>query len=80
MAVGAGIILRPTGEPFVPIHQNSPTEPAPAAETAKKPVGVLGIHEAGEDPLGLFLKIRRQRDFIVSLHAGILPEGLLEGT
>ena len=50
--------------------------PAKAAEEA---VRMLGIHQAGEDPLGVFLEVGGQGDLVVRLHAGVLTEGFLEG-
>src|SRR5208337_2344760 len=76
--VGARIVLSPTGIALAPVHHHSPAETAPAA-AAESGVGVLGIHQAGENVLGAFLPVRRYGDLVIPFQAGINAERLLQG-
>src|ERR1051326_8829627 len=78
MPVRARIVLRPTGATLAPVGRPAEITESPAG-AIEKSVRVIGVHQAGLDPLGLFLVVRRQRNIVVSLHAGINPEWLLEG-
>src|ERR1022692_1828611 len=76
VAVGARIILGPHGVAFGPLAAASKAkaEAAPAAT-----VGGLRVHEAGEGPLGLLLKVGRKRDVAESVfHARKFAERQLE--
>src|SRR5258708_34603009 len=73
MPIGARIILRPTGAAFEPRAGC-----AVSIEAAKTGPGMLWIHQAGENPLGFILPIRRQLHVVVGLEAPINAKGPLE--
>src|SRR5580704_17804429 len=73
MPVGARIILSPTGAAFEPRGSGSITVIAGEAR-----MGMLRIHQAGEDPFGLILPVWRHFDVVVGLHASIETPGTLE--
>ena len=72
--IGARVILGPTGPTLAPI-----AVAAPESATAARAVGVLRIHQPGENPVGLSLVIRRERDVVIRLHAGVDAPFHLEG-
>src|SRR5712692_10033977 len=71
MAVGARVVLRPGSAAFAPVHA-PPTEAAGEAG-----LGMIGVHEAGLNPLGLVLPVDRQGDVVVGLHRYVETEWLL---
>ncbi len=73
MPVGPRIILSPTGAAFQPRGPRAVTVVAPETR-----VGMLGIHQAREDPFGLLLPILRHLHVVVRFHAAIETPGPLE--
>lgn len=76
VAVGARVVLGPTGAAEFPIEDGA----VAAGIAAEAGFGVLGVHEAGEDPLGLLAKVGREFDVVVRFEGGVDAERtLLEG-
>src|ERR1700723_3056824 len=73
MAIGARIVLRPTGTAYAPIEKRSPADPP-----RQQRIRMLGVHQAGEDPFRLILPIGGHRYVVVPFKAGVLPKRFLE--
>ena len=73
MAIGARIILRPTGAAFAPVETAAESQ-WPAEATAR----MRRIHQATEHKLTRDAVIFRQRNVIVAFQAGIDAEFALE--
>src|ERR1700676_5470231 len=76
MAIGPGIVLRPTGESLAPVRH---VTAKPAANAAEVRVGMLRIHQSGEDPFRVLAPVLRQRNVVLALNVGVNTEWSLAG-
>src|ERR1700683_4972015 len=73
MTVGAWVILRPTGAAVQPEKGRAPPD-----SPGQNRFGMLRIHQAGENPFGFLLPIRRYADVVVGLKTTVETERFLE--